>query len=245
MAIDQTDILKLAGPLGWGYDKAQEFYAMYRSASGVVEEIAASGALATSGKTELTVADTKAYTLKGPNFVGQTKEIVCVAVSGTPLGNLTVSEPDDTVGFVCPATFLFTSPGQYLKFEATPDLKWRCVGKERTGYTTLTVGTTVTTGIANMTNLILSISGTVASTGTKGVPNGAAVGEIMTIGCVSAADTPHGDIDITARDAKGLLCTSLDDVTATTDHFTFRWDGSVWCLLTNVSATGALVDGGI
>lgn len=200
-----------------------------------VDAVSAAGALSlTRVTTELSVDGTKAYTLAAPTTVNQTKRVVCVAATNTPAGTLTVSSPDDTTGFVCPATFFFDNVGQTLEFVATSALKWRCVRKIRAGHKTLVVGTTVTTGIADMSHINLSVTGTVTSTGTKGIPAGAAVGEVLSIGCSTAALTPHGDIYCTALvSTLGATGNTLDDFTATTDNVLMTWTGAAWQVLVN------------
>jgi hypothetical protein len=184
--------------------------------------------------TELTISGTKAYTLAAPTRTGQKKIIRCVSAASTPAGTLTVSSPDNTTGFVCPATFFFDNVGQEIELEATAGLKWRCVRKIRTGWKTLVVGTTVTTGICDMSHVALSVTGTVASTtADKAIPNGAARGERLIVGCSTAASTPHGDIAMTGIDQKGATFTVLDDFTATTDHMVFEWSGARWQLVVN------------
>lgn len=238
MAFTEYEMLQLCGALGYetGYQRAKELFALVNGRQGT-EAISASGALDPFvGETYLSVSGTKAYTLAAPQVVGQRKKVTCVSAGSSPAGTLTVSSPDDTVGFVCPATFFFDNIGQTLEFEATSALKWRCVRKVRTGHKTLTVGSTTTTGIADMSHINLSATGTVQSTGSKGIPVGAAVGELLEIGCSTASTTPHGDIYVTAiRDAKGTAGNTLDDFTATTDHLLLQWTGSEWQVLNNHS----------
>lgn len=204
-----------------------------------VDAVSASGALSlTRVATELTVSGTKAYTLAAPTYVGQRKKVTCVSAASSPLGTLTVSSPDDTAGFVCPATFLFDFVGQELEFEATSALKWRCIRKKRVGSKTLVIGTTETTGICDMSRLILtSTTGTVASLTTKGIPNGAAIGERITITASVAGGTPHGDIAGTFLDHLGVAKTALDDFTVVGEGGTFMWTGSAWALEGSLKST--------
>ncbi len=199
------------------------------------ENITAPGALSlTITESRLSVDGTDAFTLAAPTYAGQRKVVVCVAAANTPAGTLTVSSPDTTSGFTCPATFFFDNIGQTLEFVATPALKWRCVKKVRTGAKTLTVGTTVTTGIADMSHINLAVTGTVASTGTKGIPVGAAPGELLIVGCSTAGGTPHGDIFVTAvRNGAGVAGNTLDDFTALTDQMLLQWTGAEWQVLAN------------
>lgn len=210
------------------------------NAGASVDAVSAAGACSlTRIVTELTVSGTKAYTLAAPTYAGQKKIIRCVSAASSPLGTLTVSSPDDTTGFVCAATFLFNTVGQEITLEATSALKWRCVQKKRVGSKTLVIGTTDTTDICNMERLILcSVTGTVASLTTKGIPNGSAVGERITVTCSVAGSTPHGDIAGTFLDHLGVAKTALDDFTVVAEYGTFVWTGSAWAVEGKLS-TGA------
>lgn len=197
-----------------------------------VESVSASGALSTTVPvTELSISGTKAYTLAAPTgnaaFAGLRKIVRCVSAASTPAGTLTVSSPDDTTGFVCPATFFFDNVGQLLEFEWT-GTKWRCIRKIRNGVKALVIGTTVTTGICDMSHVDVAVTGTVASTSTKALPNGAAVGEIVSITCSTAASTPHGDLGGTYVKKDGSAGTLLDDFTLVTDNALLMWTGSAW-----------------
>lgn len=204
-------------------------------ALGTKEALIAAGALSLNTyHSTLAVSSTMAFTLAAPTVSGQRKKVTAISAASTPAATLTVSSPDDTTGFVCPATFFFDNTGQEIELEATPALKWRCIRKKRVGWKTLVIGTTVTTGIADMSHLNLSVTGTVTSTGTKGIPAGAAVGERLLVGCGTAALTPHGDIFGTAfLSTSGGTANTLDDFTATTDHMEFEWTGAAWQLISN------------
>lgn len=195
-----------------------------------VDAVSASGALSlTRLISEVSVSGTKAYTIAAPTAPGQRKIVRCVSAASSPLGTVTVSSPDDTAGFVCAASFLLTAVGQEFELEATPALKWRCIRKKRTGAKTLVIGTTVTTDICNMEAQILcSVTGTVASLTTKGIPNGSAVGERISVVCSVAASTPHGDIAGTFISHLGAAATALDDLVAVGDGGNFVWNGSAW-----------------
>lgn len=200
------------------------------AAGEAVDAVSASGACSlTRVNTELSVSGTKAYTLAAPTRVNQRKVITCVAAASTPAGTLTVSSPDDTTGYVCAATFFFDAVGQEIELQATSALKWRCIRKKRVGAKTLTIGTTVTTGICDMSAQILcSVTGTVASLTTKGIPNGSAVGERISVVCSVAGSTPHGDIAGTFVSHLGAAATALDDLVAVGDGGNFVWNGSAW-----------------
>lgn len=212
-----------------------------RVALGGVDTLDAAGAVSLKTfETRLTVSGTMALTLAAPTVSGQRKRVVCQSAASTPAATLTVSSPDDTAGFVCPASFFFDTAGQAIEFIATAALKWRAIAKRRVGWKTLVVGTTTTTGIADMSMINLSVTGTVASLTTKGIPNGAAIGELLLVGCGTAASTPHGDIAMTAVGTSGTAATALDDFTATTDHLLFMWTGAAWQLLMNNSTAVTL-----
>jgi hypothetical protein len=199
---------------------------------GTAVDAKSSGALALDRLlSEITVSGTKAFTLAAPTAAGQRKIVRCVSASGSPVGTLTVSSPDDTAGFVCAASFCFTAAGQEIELEASSALKWRCVRKKRVGSKTLVIGTTVTTGICDMEAQILtSTTGTVASTTTKALPNGSAIGERIDICEITAATTPHGDLGGTFVDHAGAAKTALDDFTAAKDGGSFVWNGTAWQL---------------
>lgn len=195
-----------------------------------VESVSAAGALSlTTLVTELAVVGTMAFTLAAPTVAGQIKKVMCISAATTPLGTLTISSPDNVAGFVCPATVCFTAPGQSITFEATSALRWRCVSKVRAGVTALVVGTTVTTGICDMTNVDLSVTGTVSSTTTRALPNGAAVGEIVSITVSTAATTPAGTLGGTYQTKAGANTgTTLSLFGAVTDNALLQWNGSAW-----------------
>lgn len=195
-------------------------------------ETVTSGALSLSYPvTYLSVTGTQAYTIAAPTGInagqGLRKTIVCTVAASTPAGTLTVSSPETATGFVCPTTFFFDNVGQTLVLEWTGS-KWRCIQKIRVGVKQLVIGTTTTTGICDMSHVDVSVTGTVASTTTKALPNGAAIGEIVVVTCSTAATTPHGDLGGTFVKKDGTAGTLLDDFTATTDSAILFWTGSAW-----------------
>lgn len=179
-------------------------------------------------ESRLTVSSTMAFTLAAPTYAGQRKTVRCISAASTPAATLTVSSPDDTTGFVCPATFFYDNVGQSITFEATPALKWRCIEKIRTGVKTLVVGTTVTTSICDMSHVDLSVTATVSSTTTKALPNGAAVGEICAITVSTAASTPHGTLGGSFAKKDHTAGTTLGTFDAATDMALLQWDGTYW-----------------
>lgn len=202
---------------------------------GGVDAVSAAGALdVAKWITELTVSGTKAYTLAAPTIAGQRKRIVCVSAASTPLGTVTLTSPDDTAGFVCATAFTFTAVGQAIELVATSGLKWRCTRVQRSGKQASVVGTTVLTGLNLAQIYSLSVTGTVVSDSTKGLPNGSAVGERCNIVCDTAALSPIGSIAGTYKNMLGAAATDIQAIgvvasaTAVGDMVTLEWDGAAW-----------------
>jgi hypothetical protein len=215
---DQATINQLAGDTG-----------------SLVESISAAGALDPfKYATELTVSGTMAFTLVAPTFAGQKKKITCVSAASTPLGTLTITSPETLAGFVCSATFCFTTAGQVVELEATSGLKWRARRIHKQGVRTLVVGTTVTTGF-NLEHFALSVTGTVSSTTTKAIPDGSAPGELLLVGCSTAASIPSGTIGLTALTTLGAAGTTLGTFNATTCYASLMWNGTGWQLTGNTT----------
>lgn len=203
---------------------------------GGVESLTAAGALSVASyESALTVSGTMAFTLAAPTVIGQRKRIRCVSAASTPLATLTISSPDTTTGFVCSSTFLFDSAGQRVELVATSGLLWRAVEIVRAGGVAndVVVGTTVLTGVNLKGIYFCSVTGTVASTTTKGIPNGSAIGEIVTVNVSTAASTPVGTISITGRTQAGAAATTLGTMGATTNFATLRWNGTAWDIIGN------------
>lgn len=222
---DPTTIAQLADAVGAG-----------------VEAVSAAGALALdSYLTELTVSGTKAYTLAAPTVAGQRKRIVCVAATSTPLGTVTISSPDTTTGFACSSTFTFTDVGQAIELVATGAATplWRCTRVQRAGgaVDAVVVGTTVLTGLNLWIRYCLSVTGSVTSATTKGIPNGSAVGERCIVTCSTAASIPVGVIDgaFTGMIAEAYTHIGAIGVAATAsvvgDCVVLEWTGAAWAVI--------------
>lgn len=167
-----------------------------------VDALAAPGALSTSILvSELSVDGTDAFTLAAPTRTGQRKIVRCVAATNTPVGTLTISSPDDTVGYVCPTTFVFDQAGQDIVLEATAALKWRWIGGsiERFTDTIAAPGALSTTRVHST----LAVDGTDAFT--LAAPT--RVGQRKIVTCVSAANTPLGTLTVSSPDdTAGFVC---------------------------------------
>lgn len=227
------------------HDGALDYIGAPTGASGAAssEAISAAGALTPAVPlTELTVSGTKAYTLAAPTSlpVGFRKRIRCVSAASTPAGTLTITDPDATAGFVCSATFFFDAVGQEIELEVTSGTKWRAVRVVRAGSSGVdgvVVGTTVLTGKNLWAAYYLSVTGTVTSTTTKSIPDGSAPGEIIQIGCSTAASIPSGTITMTGTTTLGANGTkTLGTFNATTVWASLRWTGVAWLQTGGVTA---------
>lgn len=208
--------------------------------NGNVDGVSASGACSLTRRvTELTVSATKAYTLAAPTYAGQRKVIRCVSAASAPLGTLTISSPDDTTGFVCPATVLFDTAGQEIELEATSALKWRCIGIKRAGgaANNVVVGTTLATAMALWKLFGLSVTATVSSTTTKALPNGLVAGDRIVLNVTTAASTPSGSIDFVGRTIAGGAVTHFGGLDNTADTAVLEWDGQTWQVLYSTGVT--------
>lgn len=200
-------------------------------ANGGYQALSASGAVTpTADVVLLSVSGTKAYTLADGN-VGKELEIICVAAASTPLGTLTIATTFNSES----TTHVFTAVNQRLRLVMTAT-GWRVVAKTRAGALTVVVGTDVLTGYDMVATYNLSITGTVSSTTTKGIPNGQVEGEGIVIRCTTAASTPAGSISGAFTTLAGAAATAAA-VNATTDYEFLRWDGSSWQELITNSVT--------
>lgn len=187
--------------------------------------------------TKLAVSGTMALTLAAPTVVGQKKRISCQSAASTPAATLTIADPDDTTGSVCASTFFFDTVGQAIELEATSALKWRCTRVQRAGVTIPVIGTTVLTGKNLYALYSCSVTGTVVSATTKGIPNGSAVGEVCHVGCSTAASTPVGSITLTGISPANGTVVDIQAIGATTDMVSLMWTGTAWLVFQNIGCT--------
>lgn len=204
-------------------------------------ETVTSGAVSTTLPfTDLSVTGTQAYTLAdGPAGVaGMVKTIRCTVAATTPVGTLTIASPETTAGMVTSATFVFNTVGQelVLRWSGT---KWRCVQTKRAGVVIPVIGTTVLTGFHLNHNISCSVTGTVSSTSTKGVPDGQYPGDFVVVSCSTAASTPIGNITGTYLTLANAAATDLQAIGATTDTVTLTWNGVAWLVIANSGITVA------
>jgi len=204
-----------------------------------VTDTATSGTISLATRiTNLSVTGTVAFTLPDGSVAGQRKRVICTVAASIPAGTLTVTTPESTAGIVCPSTFVFDSVGQAIDFIWT-GTKWQCEKTQRAGVKISTVGTTVLTGFNLCHNLSLSVTGTVSSTTTKGVPNGAYPGDFLIVSQSTAASIPVGNITGTFLTLANAAATDLQAWGATTDTVTLTWNGAAWLIINNSGVTVA------
>ena len=194
----------------------------------------------------VSVTGTVAFTLADGTVTGQTKHIECSVAATTPLGTLTITTPNTGEG----ATHVFTAVNQSIDL-IWLTTGWHMVGKRRSGRQAVVVGTTVLRGATAYSGYDLaaaydlSVTGTVHSTGTKGIPDGTLAGERIHIDVLTAAITATGDIDITAKTTVGVAATNWGSTgtslgsagTNTTAVLEGVWDGSAWQAVVVTTAT--------
>lgn len=200
-------------------------------AVGATDSMSAAGAISLATfHTRLTVSGTMAFTLANGTVAGQRKKITCESAASVPAATLTIATPDATTGFACQSTFFFDTAGQSIELFWTGSA-WRALRVERAGGTAnnVVVGTTVLSSNPLWATFYLSVTGTVSSTTTKGIPNGSAVGETILVSVSTAASIPSGTISCTGRTLAGAAATTLGTVGGTTNVIALRWDGTAWC----------------
>lgn len=205
--------------------------------TGAPTETKTSGALTlTTLLSRVSVTGTVAFSLADGTTDGQIKIIECTVAASSPLGTLTVATMD-TAGGGASATFQFNTVNQRLVLQWT-GLAWHILSLTTAGQKAVVVGTTVLTGVVMNSELALSVTATVHSTGTKAIPNGRFPGQRLHIMTPTAASTPLGDLDIVATTiATGAAATSLAGINATSCQAQFEWDGAAWQCQSLTTAT--------
>lgn len=210
---------------------------------GFVEDVSAAGTINLKNyHSRLAISGSMAFTLPDGTVKGQRKKVSCESAASTPVGTLTVTTPDATVGYACPSTFVFDTAGQSVEFMWTGSA-WRVVAVKRAGTLTVVVGTDVLTGKRLSLLYALSVTGTVNSTGTKALPNGSCVGDRAIIGCSTAASTPVGSIDATVNLASGAAGSGgtgglgkIGNFGATTSNVVLEWTGTAWQVIASIGS---------
>lgn len=249
MALFNLDSLSRLYSDGAAHDNSGNLAnSLNRLPGGDIEQNLASGNLSLNTYiSTLAVSGTVAYTLPDGLYVGQKKLIVCVSAASTPVGVLTITTPETTAGAKCAASFCFDAVGQAVELEwkSAGGVGWRATRVYRaggSGVDGVVVGTTVINGTgATLKNLwatyTLSVTATVSSTTTKAIPDGSAVGEVIQVGCSTAASTPSGTIACTGITTLGASGTkTLGTFNATTVWASLMWTGTAWMQLGGVTA---------
>lgn len=182
--------------------------------------------------TELSVTGTVAYTLANGTDAGQVKTIECTVAATSPVGTLTIATPFSGEA----AVYVFHAVGQAITL-CWDGTAWKLIAKKRAGSLTVVVGTTVLTGYLLTETYSLSVTGTVHSTTTKGVPAPQIAGEYIRVMTAVATGTPLGDIAIAGFTAALVAATSLAGINATTCAATFHSNGVSWDLGAVTTAT--------
>lgn len=213
-----------------------------QATTGNETETVTSGALSlTTPISYLSVTGSVAYTLASGTYSGQRKYIECTVAATTPVGTLTITNPESLTGFVCATAFAFDTVGQALELIWT-GTKWRAMRVKRAGgaVDNVVIGTTVLTNKNLWLRYNCSVTGTVSSTGANALPNGSAVGEQIWITNTTAASTPIGNIDgvfTSGLAAPFTHCGAIGVVasaTAVGDSCLLTWTGSAWdCVYQN------------
>jgi hypothetical protein len=204
-----------------------------------VADTATSGAITLSTRvTLISVTGAVAFTLPDGTIAGQRKRLQCVTAASIPVGTLTVTTPESATGIVCPSTFIFDTVGQSIDF-VWSGTKWQVEKTTRAGAKTAVVGTTALTGFNLCHTLLLSVTGTVSSTGANSVPNGAYPGDRLLIGQSVAASIPVGNINFTGFTLANVAATDLQAWGALTDTVTLEWRGTGWVVAANSGVTVA------
>lgn len=204
-----------------------------------VADTATSGTISlTTRITNISVTGSVAFTLPNGTIAGQRKRLLCTVAASIPVGTLTVTTPEDTAGIVCPSTFIFDTVGQAIDFIWSGS-KWRVEKTTRAGAKTAVVGTTALTGFNLCHQLLLSVTGTVSSTGANAIPNGAYPGDRLIVGQSVAASIPVGNINFTGFTLAGVAATDLQAWGALTDTVTLEWRGTGWIVAANSGVTVA------
>lgn len=191
---------------------------------------------------DITIVGTQTLTLAAPTTqpIGFRKRIKVISATNTPAATLTISGPETATGMVCAATWFMDTVAQEIELEVTSNTLWRARLVNRAGTSGadgVVVGTTVLTGKNLWKTYCLSVTGTVHSTTTKGLPDGSAVGERMYVCVTTAATIPVGDIS-GKYTVNGAAKTSMANIDATTEMVAFEWDGAGWALMSSTVTGG-------
>lgn len=225
-----------ADPLSTFYSKVIPSINQLTGASSELLDTTATTLSLAVGLSSLSVSGTMAFTLPDGTYAGQRHTVTCTVAASTPAATLTVATPETAAPFICASTFFFDTVGQSVTFSWT-GTKWRATSVTRTGGVAdgVVIGTTVISTKNLWRNYYCSVTGTVSSTTTKGIPNGSAIGEACTVRVSTAATIPSGTISLTGLTNAGAAATTLGTMAATTNYADLRWNGSAWEVIGNTT----------
>lgn len=172
---------------------------------------------------KLSITGPQALTLANGTADGQILDIECTVASTSPAGTLTIATPFGAEASV----YVFHAVGQALRL-CWDGTAWKFITKKLAGTLAVVVGTTVLSNFHLTETFNLSVTATVHSTGTKGIPAPQMVGEYIRITTGTAASSPVGDIDIAGFTKALVAATSLSGINATTCTATYLSNGVSW-----------------
>lgn len=180
-------------------------------------------------RTDLKISGTMTATIAAPAFDGQRKKIAVVSAGSTPALTLTITNPETATGYVCASTFFFDTVGQIIELIGVGGL-WRAERITRCGGVAdaVVIGTTVINTFNLWDTYYCSVTGSVSSSTTKGIPNGSAIGEEIKVAVSTGALIPSGTITLTGVTNAGAAATTLGTLGATTCYALLRWNGQAW-----------------
>lgn len=194
---------------------------------GASEAVAAAAALHPYGLTELTVSGTKAYTLANGTYVGQKKQIECVAASSTPLGTVTIAT---MTGSRTNVAYVFSTVGARL------ELEWTATGWRET--LLRAAGADAPAAASTLNVLVLNHVIAITDTMDWVLPNGTVPGQRQTITVSANSGSPVGTISGLFYDnADGSADGTDVSLNAAGDFTVLEWDGARWMPFSLVSAT--------
>jgi hypothetical protein len=185
------------------------------------QETVTSGALDEYVRTSyLSVTGTVAFSLADGLYLGQEKFVECTAVSGTPIGTLTLNDAHGTE----PTSHIFGAVGQRLGFEWTAT-GWKLTSIRSAGRDTPAAASTL--------NLLI-LHHAIAIVGTQDwvIPSGLVPGQKQIVIVLSAASTPVGTVSglfyDNADGSADAIDVTWDSGGDAGDFVELTWDGARW-----------------
>lgn len=188
-------------------------------------ETVTSGALSvTKGTSFLSVTNTVAFTIADGPYAGFRKRIECSAVSGTPVGTLTITNPSGTEE----DEWVFTAVGQALELVFLSD-GWHIIEVVEAGTDTPAAASTINP-LVRFHNLAID------GTDDWILPSGSVPGQIQTFYVSAATNTPVGTVSGLFYDEDASADGVDIQLNAAADLATVQWNGARWVGIQLVSA---------